>query len=868
MQINLDTLIKNIKTMVIGSVIKYNKLAKTNETLESLKASDIYLAAREETDSFITYPEFHIDAIINAGLVEPQYNSLLLSRDKNKIPEEFRNAVVKEQRKIVIRDYVELNDYYRMLIGLPPRDTTPDKFLYLTDEEYAELGLPRTPLHELSADVLFALYKEGKMEKFDKYKKTHPYIDFLGHNKIDLLLARRANNFSLLKINRGLNEEFYTTFVRFYDQNREYFSTVIYNLDIANRYEYFDSFIGFCIMIMTIQRLVSNTFKFGIERNFFDWSFIKAMYKMYNIPLIEDLGMDYHIIILKNLNNLLRHKSTDKVLFDILSLLGYDRMQIFKYFLVKQQKMDSNGEPIFVYKEIPDPKGTGKNILVEDHQKMYDLYFQAVDIRERNIALAIMEENNRKKYLEVTSGDPYWWKDADLEKVEFESEYNYVESKYLSMNLMYKMTEMLFEITYAFRMIMDKKEDTIKLPLAIPKVYQEKVFNLYDIIIFMVCLLCKKNGFGNQRTILDHTEVAHIYGFNFDPDEIAKVKQIIADNADKLDAEKVAFLTNLKIESKEDANLLFENIKTFHNYLARKILDSQTYEDYRLYKKIFDIIRITKNNNDVYRVKSTGQPATSYIEFLRSHEPILADIVDNADNVTINDILEHVLATIDDYMNSMEYIHILNDNNSPVFKSIQALVQFFKSYTVDLTSFNIVYLFDSKFYNSLKLIEDIRVVHTNMKMDDSFNFIYSDLVNLLRVDMGKFIEKIKMYDWYRPYLAIQFRDKMKMRDRLYEIRLQKTERDKIKLKDMEKYRVVRISSIKEKKVYKKDIIRHMEYGFPKRDKLKIRDNVKSKGKIRMAEDFEFIYRDEVRMPTTTVGLKEKLKLKDWMVIVR
>ena len=52
---------------------------------------------------------------------------------------------------------------------------------------------------------------------------------------------------------------------------------------------------------------------------------------------------------------------------------------------------------------------------------------------------------NRVEYDRITQNDPYWWEDQNLIDRKYETEYNFVESKYLSLGISYKMTDIIFE---------------------------------------------------------------------------------------------------------------------------------------------------------------------------------------------------------------------------------------------------------------------------------------------------------------------------------------------------------------------------------------------------------------------------------------
>jgi len=780
----LETLIKDIRYLLNSSEIKYTKIAKKYETVDSLRDADMYINAVMETDSFDGYPNFSIDILEKVGMtLGSEYDPFELSNNKYEIPYSMRDAVIREQRKEIIENYVEKNNYYRMLNGLPDIEEEPNEYIKLTKDELSkyniEINVDYIYIHECSNEIIYTLNKAGFIDKIIEENPDKKYLKYLGENKISIVTARQANNFSIIKIGKDVPDEFYNEFLTIYEQNRQYFMVALFIQDYSAKYDMYDNFIALCIMIMTIQRVVSTTFKMGIQRDFYDWTFIQNMYKMYNVPFIEDLPIEKHVTLVKNLNNLLRYKSTDKVLFDICSLLGYERMNIFKYYLVKQHKLDPDGNPIFKYIESKDEQGNtildeqGNPVLIEDRDAMYELYFQSVNVNERNTVLAMLNNTNKLDYDEVTSNDPYWWEDSDLDNAKYANDFNFVETKYLSLNLMYKMTEMLFEITYAFNMLISKKDELVNYTLDLPKLYQEQdaQFKIFDVVVFLIAVVCKLNGFaGNINST--SSQISHIYGFNFNEDELTAIHKFIDDNADKLEKDGDGkpiikkYFNDLSITKPEHVNSLYEKIREYNDYIVEKMYTATDIEEYRIYKRIFNISMSTDAQNNMFKIKKLDdngdmveQTADTYAEYLQYNDDKLYTILVNLETSELNGAIEHTIFKINELITSLQYLYIINDSQNPAFTALIKLLRFFKSYTTDLTGFNIVYLFDSKHYNAIKIIDDInyieKVIHpsTNMRQD------YSDIIKSISISIDGNSDKLSIIDRYKYFLKIYLKDK-------------------------------------------------------------------------------------------------------------
>lgn len=743
----LDSFISDIKKLVTSTEIKYHRLAKANETLESAKASDMYIAAYYETDNFSFYKSFDLEALVNAGLTRPAYNTAEMIGDKTKIPLDKRAKVVQEQRKIILRDYVELNEYYRPLVGLPPLSATEEDYIVVPDELKTKYNIDASKkyLHTLTDNELYLLKIDGYLDNLIKENPDKKYLKYIGEDRLNIIKIREAKNFEIIYSDRLVDEPEYIEFINIYDTCREYVNMVLYNSGFASTYSYYDNFMALSIMIMTIQKMTANTFKYGIQRDLYDWDFVRAVYSLYNIPFVEHLGMEYHQIIIKNLNNLLRYKATDKVLFDICSLLGHDRIKIYKYYLMKHRKYD-DGKPVFIYKKVKDDDGN--EIYVEDVERMYEIYFQQVSLQDENLTLALKDKENKLDYLDVTLPDPYWVEDEGLYKTLYEKEYNFVESKYIGLTIMYKFSELIFELTYAFRLVQDKKDELADAIIMMPKIDMDYKFNIFDLVIYLITLVCKRNGF-KDTVITDPSKISHIYGFDFNEDSIAKIKAIITENHKFVDQRTLEYFTNLEVSTAKDVNDLFVRIREFNDFILNKMRESKSIKEYHFYKDIYTISMVSDVTKEMFEID--GVPATSYLEYLDYACPLLSAKVRAADTQEeLAEQISYVISRLEHELTSMEYLYAINDNNSPLIASLIELIRFFKSYTVDLATFGIIYLMDSKYFNMLRLIDDYRMFKTLIPEDDmhidyadrinSYDAVIDDMKTMIDID-----DRMKMY---------------------------------------------------------------------------------------------------------------------------
>lgn len=715
----LDNIISNIKTLTEDVVVKYSSKASKYETVAYTKAFDYYYLAINKLDSFSSYPSYTEEALRAAGInVDKELTEYLA--DKNKIPAYMQNKVVEAQRFITIRDFEEQNDYYRQYIGLPNLDDTD--FFYVDEDTSIQTGIPTNiPIHKLTDVDISILSGVGYISKLIEDNPKKIYLQYLGSSKLDLYRIRSANNLSIIKINKvSIPDKLFEEFMTCYEQSREYFMNAVFIKEYAAMYEYYENLMAFLVMVNTIKMVMTKIFKNGIDRDFYDLISIVKMFNAYNIPYISEFTLEQQRIILRNINNLIRIKSTDKVLIEICSLLGLGDIDIFRYYLVKKHKRDSStGKPIFKYKTNP----LGAKVL--DKEQMYNISFSKVDIRETNIGLALTKGRNELDYEEVTNGDPYWWQDDELKSIIYDNEFNFMETKYISFQLMYKMSNVIFEQIYFLSMLHDRKDEMSNITLLFPKIDFNREISLFDTCILLFALTCKMNKM-KGNIIYEPTKVANVLGFNFNLD-LKPILDSIKNDPTINDQELIDYVSGMSLSSIDDVNKLYGKIRGFREYIEEKMFLTNDKDVYAKYKTIYNTFMTTDTMGELFKLPD-GDIAETYSEYLMYNNYELYELVQNLSNEQITEVINHIISKLSEYCNNLKYLHLTGVNMNGTINAIWTLVNFFKSYTVDIQQFNIVYLIDGRIENMIKLM-DTGYVKTTNYLDDNTNkpFLYDTM---------------------------------------------------------------------------------------------------------------------------------------------
>lgn len=725
MQINpLKQLYSDFVTILEQCVVKYKVDADNAETLDTKKEADAYITAMLKQDSFYTYYKYDRTAIAEALGLTDETEITYYVNNRDEIPFKYRDDLVAIQRQLIIDNYVEKNNYYRCLMGLPDYETDESDYIYPTDEEVDVCNLTAgVPIHEIDSTHIAVMRSHGYIDAYITKYPSYGYLKFLGNKKIDLVIARTAKNFAMLRIPSGIEESTWNNFSLIYEQCREYFMSCIYITEYRSIFDYYDCFIALCIMVMTLQQVISRVLKSTIERDFFDPYCVKILFDAYGVPYYSNMTTDIQTAIVQNLNLLVLNKGTNQVIYDIASILGYDRIKVYKYYLMRCQKFDVNGVPIVKYKIDED---TGEEVL--DYQAMFDVYFQALDIDDMDAYKSLLDTTDRVEYEVLTEDDPYWVDDDDLLKDIYESEYNYIETKYMGVSITYRMSKILFENVYLLRMILDKKDEIPNITLSLPKIDLEKDISLFDAIIMLCALTCKQNHLTGE-ILTKPSMILHIMGFNFEED-YQKIRQEILDDP-LLDDDLVEYFEDMTTPTAERINDLYKNFLNLYDVLLDKMTTTQDIETYEAYKKLYHTIYYSNENQTIFNIGTASNPkyASTFLEYMQYSTPDLYELVVNADEGKIYQYATHIIGKLSQVVDDLQYTGFYIDQSASLENMLVELIQFFKSYTTDMLGLDTIYVLDMKPETLLRLIDKLTIDKT-IEAEEDFYLSYADSLKL------------------------------------------------------------------------------------------------------------------------------------------
>lgn len=824
--------------IIRGTIIKYSYMADEHENLTTRQYVDGYFDAYYELDTFetYTYTEEDLRAIdITDPITIHQYLS-----DMNNIPNMVKNTLLEYKRYITISTYVEENPYYRMLHGLPEKDDLD--FIYVDYTTCVTYGIdPTIPIHliedELGVSYINTLESIGYLKKVVEENPDKEYLKYLGSKRIDIIAARKAKNFEILYLDESINETIRNLFITLYEQCREYFMTTLYIFDYRSVIDYYDRFMGLCMMVMTLQQLTTRSIISGIDRDFFDMNAVKSLYEQYDIPYYAKLDSKTQKAICQNINILIQNKGTNKVIYDIAALLGFSKIEIYRYYLMREHMMDTHGNPIFVYKNEFN-EDTGEYEQVYDLEAMYDVYFQKVELKNYDYHAALEDPRNRVSYESVTTGDPYWVEDDELYKEIWESEYNYKQSKYLGITVSYKLSEMLYENILLFRLIFDKKYELDTVTLKLPSVSGDVVVTLFDAIVFLCGLTSKKHGLKGE-VVSKPSQVIHVidalervnnpyetmnetFAFNFsyfNNGDWNSIKQdLYKYMSEKEIKELEGYLKILTINESTNQekiiaiNDMYKNVKGLSRFLSEKMVRAKDIDEYRTLVRFFRALYYSKETDSMFMIITDDggvKTAETFKEYLKYSNPALGNFLDDVKDTDCHIYIDHVINRLETILDDLKYLYLINNSTSSIQEILVELIRFFKSYTTDMIGLNIVYIFDFKPDNLLKLIDRMEGIKKKLQPIDYLMVGYNDTIakangriaineiNMVLKDWMKihaiytFFEKLSFVDELSIVKHIQAEDVLKIIDDIF-VHVNVYEHDNLKLIDQLLYKKVQI----------------------------------------------------------------------------
>lgn len=816
----ISSLYYDMIEIIQSSIVKFQSRAIPQESLEVRKYVDRYFDALLKRDTFFTYKDYTEQEFRDIGI----YDQTLIQKYQHNldlVEKQDRQYLLENRRRQIVLSYNEPNEYYRLLNGIPKKEDT-DCF-YVPEEVSKQYGIPLDlPIHKIE-DVMGEYYISivESLGIIDQLIEAHPekeYLTHLGSRRVSIYKARTAKNFDLLYVSSKVSSTVKNKFEVIYYQCREYMVSVVYNNYMSFMIDNYDEFIGLVTMTMALEQLCMRSIENAMHREFFDPYAIQLLYKSYNFPFIERLNPDIQKSLAHNMNLLIQNKAHNQVFTTVANLLGFFNVHIYEHVLVKEHNMDRMGLPIFQTKTEVDPD-TGELVTRYDLEAMFNVYFQKIELGTIDRLNAFDEDFLKEDYMERVEGDPFWWLDRDTFEEVWEEEYNYAETKYLSLSISYRTMEMIFETVILMRMLLDSEPGIEPILLELPKILPDIKVRLYDVIVFLIVLLCKKHDLNGEIItnpsgilgVLDQLDSIRNYSesqcieclsfdFKFFQTETYKEEKDILFQYFTED-EKEQFLRYISIldiqsyqgeERKIEAiNQMYRNITYLYRFLGEKMEETTDINEYTALRRFYQATFYAKElEKEVDRVSYKDGTYLTFYDVLKQCNRALYDFAESMDISMISYYADHAIAKLEEIIPNLKHLYAGYDLDSPVEEALIRMIKYLKSYTTDFVGLDVIHIFDDKTKNMIKLIDSYKskkyvTLNTRLKelnlIDEltkaEIEVSLTDRIRLIdRMDDSKSVvhleDDMNLNDEYQTIKKIQYlKEKIPLIDEMTKIRL-------------------------------------------------------------------------------------------------
>lgn len=821
----IDILVYYTKVLAIGTVLKMKTLADRYETVESLKNADMLIACKEGTVVFNLFDSFSEDVLRKSGLIGLPLAQAIMNKDT--IPQSLRDTVVKNASEEFINNYEEQNNYYRMLCALPPNDYTD---VYVTDWEPPEGVIINLdiPVHEMSADAIAILKTYGVLDDMIEADPVNrAYLKYLDKS-IDPYAARKAGPFDVLYLPTIDSTEIEKEYRDRLEINKDYTIRSVYSEAYNYDSDYYDNIMAVFIVINTMIDIICRVQEFITRKEVFDLRTVQYIFESNGVDFFPEIPLRYQIAMVKNLHTLLKYKSTAKCMVEICSIFGMKNIQIFKYYLLRNRKVD---------------KETNEFSFSGDVEEDFDLKFVKIPIDEP-MDDYIRDPAYYADYDEIVEGDPTW--DGGLEhdyvkKQHLEYNFNYIRTKYLSIESIYEIAKMSAQQSYFFNMLYDNAELEDLILVNVPYISSERGFKLADLFTFLTSLT--HYYYGNKDLILDtQGKVLYVNGFNFKAD-LASIAETLEQLRFDKEAQELLSQFNIPTDSipsfKQLMNLFVNNMN-IRDLLIKGMKNADSLRHYKPYKLLYDSLMTVEltfdhfknpETNDFYR---DGAGDATYAAYLQAQDPILyyklveIQLVDDDDTrkQQIANLIDNITYILEEYIDTEKFAYIFHGlpavSVDAVKQYINSVIDFYKSYKVHILGINTLYYFDDPNEGYIRLIDDV-LLNRWFEKDEIVNIIDRICgmnVNLTKEEKINFVEKV--YLDISTWAYKNYRDDINIKDFIKDFLLILYKDDEIMMNEELSYKV---NMLKESSITLIDNLDSMSVNISKEDSINITDRM-------------------------------------------
>ena len=618
------------------------------------------------------------------------------------LSKEDLDKLVADKRKYTLENYVEVNNYYRIYLGLPP--IMKDKFgNYIDDPDYIFYnkvpfsGVDITkPVHKYNATERSLFSVSGELAKMIIANPKAKYLRYLDKD-VDIVSLRDANEFEIIWFDK--NNGKIRDFVEHYRAVRNQFMRSHYRELDAIQYPYYEGFICAYLLMAAMADYNANIPIRRLKNNEIDESEIYLLFESYGLPRF-DFSQKYLLEIANRINTLTYKKGTK----DGLQLISkmFEEISIYKYYIVKRLK--------------------NQGVLNYDgmsNKDKYELFFVKAPLSADDPYEYMQKEENVTPYMDVVSKDPRWGVENDkLEDTLKDWEFSYSESKYLGLNNKIEISTFSLEMAYFYRYIIEHKDIVSKL-----KIYLDTVdvqADLFELITYMQALIFRK--FKVSPDIPDTlSSIIYMYSIKNKVD-YERLKLVFREHF-KYHENKANIDGFIDLLDNQDYTLngimdTFEINYKIIEYLYDLRSTLTRYDDYHMVDTIIKAITFGEKVPELYNNKTNLEDFLStYNSHSSKYVVRINELLSSSDPVaSINNEITVIINLLRDQVDNIRHKKLLSlfdtaqnlYSDLDIIKYLEKIIDFYKSYTQDIIDHGVVYSM-SDITDGLQIVEELKI---------------------------------------------------------------------------------------------------------------------------------------------------------------
>lgn len=480
----MDEVVYQCKLILNSIVLKNDNTANENETEESITESDYYISCKEGTITLNSFP-MTIRLLMLYGYSLEDATKYFYHRDE--IPEADRESLLTFLISRYIKEYDEKNNYYRCLYGLPEYGTTEyDVYVDSDDprlDDDTKTNLNTTiPIHQYDNKSLNTIRSLGILGDLVEEYSGDPHFDYIYYldiGRIDIYTARKASNWDILFI-PNCETLVRDRFIELFTINRNIYIKRTYQQAYSYLSDYYDEMMMVMIISQTFADIIAELPEWYIRRDIFDLRSAKYFLESQGVKFFKEIPLKYQVRLVKNLNRLIKYKSTNKNIHDILEIFGVVGTTVYKYYIYKDFLPDSA------------ESWDGRELDDQGHYHKFNLAFVQVPIDE-SYDRYIHNNMYLKDYDTVTNieHDKYWNGDlspAFVKQQHCEKDFSIEGTKYMFLDYDIDIIKYRFQMSYFLGMIFSSKVNTDDINIMIPSISDTNYYSLTDLCVLLCCL--------------------------------------------------------------------------------------------------------------------------------------------------------------------------------------------------------------------------------------------------------------------------------------------------------------------------------------------------------------------------------------------